>query len=78
MTFLLPVEAIGDEGSTSFAASNVDGKIIVPDDLAPDTRPARAAWQPGNHVRRCVKCDARFRGGRLAMECAPCAYGGAD
>lgn len=21
------------------------------------------------------KCDARFRGGQLAVQCAPCAYG---
>ncbi|WP_185982848.1 DUF6551 family protein [Aureimonas mangrovi] len=52
--------------------------MAIPDDLARDPRPARAAWQPGNQIGRCPKCDKRYRGGPQARECADCAYGGSD
>lgn len=40
-----------------------------------DPRPAKGEWSPGYFIRRCTKCGIYFQGDKLALDCAPCAYG---
>jgi hypothetical protein len=42
---------------------------------APDRRPQKGAWAPGNYMNTCMDCCEPFIGDKRAKQCAACAYG---